>query len=118
MFVCRSLDEPPQLPAFTKCTRQERQATTPIAGLTSDVAEMAKAISHQYSSGQSSETVQSTRNTSGSGISPAKLANLRSNYLQQMRDLHSLFESGAITEAEFLEQKAPILEQLKILKPN
>jgi len=35
-----------------------------------------------------------------------------------MRDLHSLFECGAISESEFREQKAPILEQLKKLVPG
>ena len=42
------------------------------------------------------------------GISPGKIANLRSNYLQQLRDLHSLLESGAINDKEFQEQKMPI----------
>ena len=46
----------------------------------------------------SSATAVNPTVSSGSGISPGKIANLRSNYLQQMRDLHALFESGAITE--------------------
>jgi len=41
------------------------------------------------------------------GISPAKVVNLRSNYLQQIWDLYGLYESGATSEAEFKEQKAP-----------
>ena len=63
----------------------------------------------------SSATAVNPTVSSGSGISPGKIANLRSNYLQQMRDLHALFESGAITECEFREQKLPILDQLKRL---
>ena len=59
-----------------------------------------------------------TTSTPTAGISPGKVANLRSNYLQQMRDLHSLFESGAITESELQEQKVPILEQLKKFTPS
>ena len=38
-------------------------------------------------------------------ISPAKVANLRTSYLQQLRDLHQLFDCGAITESEFTDQK-------------
>ena len=53
--------------------------------------------------------------TVSAGISPGKFVNLRANYLQQIRDLHSLFENGAITECEFQEQKLPILEHLKKL---
>lgn len=53
-----------------------------------------------------------------SGISPSKLAGLRSSYLMQLKDLHSLYESGAISETEFQEQKAPILGHLKRLVPE
>lgn len=67
----------------------------------------------QNCSKQSVETTNTSSSTS-CAISPAKLATLRSNYIQQMRDVHALFESGAINEAE---QKKPILEQLKALKP-
>ena len=49
------------------------------------------------------------------GVSPGKIANLRSTYLHQMRDLHSLLESGCLTDAEFKEQKAAILDQLNKL---
>ena len=72
---------------------------------------MAKAMAYTQHSKQSEET---SSTTTSCAISPAKLASLRSNYLQQMRDLHSLFEGGAINEKEFLEQKAP---KLKALKP-
>ena len=36
--------------------------------------------------------------TVDAGIFPEKIVNLRANYLQQIRDLHSLFENGVITE--------------------
>lgn len=88
-----------------------------MAGLTNAVTEMAKAMVQHHTKNTSPSNTISNNATTGHGFSPAKLANIRSNYLQQMRDLHSLYESGAITEMEFLEQKAPILEQLKSLKP-
>ena len=113
-FVCcpsqknknRSLDEPPSsLPAFSG--REKR--TTPIAGLTTAVAEIAKAcVMAQQSSQQCggstvSATVPST--STSSSVSPAKVVDLRRNYLEQVKDLHSLLECGALTEAEFEEQK-------------
>ena len=111
--TCRSLDEPPSsLPAFG--SREKR--TTPIAGLTTAVAEIAKAMAHQHSTQQCTPAVSASASTS-SGASPAKIADLRRNYLGQMKDLHSLLECGALTESEFAEQKAPILEQLKKTKP-
>lgn len=48
--------------------------------------------------------------------SPGKIADIRSKYIQQLRELHSLFEIGALTDKEFADQKLPILEQLKKFK--
>jgi hypothetical protein len=76
---------------------------------------MARAISQQHLPGGHPSSPPPTSVTPSAGISPSKVANLRSNYLQQMRDLHSLYASGALTESEFLDQKMPILEQLKKL---
>lgn len=102
------------LPAFSG----NEKRTTPIAGLTSAVAEIAKAMAQQHSSQQHAPPSSvSTTTTPTSGVSPAKLADLRRNYLGQVKDLHSLLECGAITESEFAEQKAPILDQLKKMKP-
>jgi len=50
----------------------------------------------------------------GSSVSPGKIVNLRASYLQQLKDLHSLCDCGALTE---LNKKKPILEQLTKLKP-
>ena len=76
---------------------------------------MARAIKSQQSKPASqvqSQAVAALSSSASTGISPGKIANLRSNYLQQMR----AFERGALTQPEFLEQKKPILEQLKKLK--
>ena len=62
-----------------------------------------------------SATVPST--STSTSVSPATVVGLRRNYLEQVKDLHSLLECGALTEVEFEEQKAPILEQLKKMKP-
>lgn len=82
--------------------------------LTTAVSDMAKAMSPPTT--PNSRVVAVTQDSATiTGISPGKIANLRTNYLQQMRDLHSLFESGALNETEFQEQKQPILQQLKKL---
>ena len=113
LSLSRSLDDPPSYPAFSG--REKR--VTPIAGLTTAVAEMDRAMSQQHTPGgpPSSPTPTSQGVAPSASISPSKVANLRSNYLQQMRDLHSLYATGAQTEREFLDQKMPILEQLKKL---
>lgn len=92
-----------------------------MIGLTNAVTEMAKAMTNQHTSvhqpARSQPSSVSSDSSSG-GVSPAKLANLRSSYLQQLRELHSLYECGAINEAEYIEQKTPILDQLKKMTPR
>ena len=74
LHVYRSQDEPPGIPAFTG--RGQEKRGTPITGLTSAVAEMAKAIALQHA-----PTATASPST---GLSPNKIACLRSNYLQQL----------------------------------
>ena len=107
--ICRSMDDPPTIPAFTP---PRRQSPSPMAQLTSALTHIAGPMT------PSSQSAASVTTTTSGGISPAKLASLRTNYLQQMRDLHLLLESGAISETEFREPKMPILQQLKRLVPE
>ena len=103
------MDDPPTIPAFTP---PRRQNPTPMAQLTSALTHIAGAMT------PSSQSAASATTTTLGGISPAKLASLRTNYLQQMRDLHLLLESGAISETEFREQKNAYIKQLKKLVPE
>ena len=98
------MDDPSRIPAFAPT--QKQKGSSQIAQLTTALTQIAGAMTP---TSQSSLSVSA--NTSATSISPAKMANLRSNYLQQMRDLHCLRESGAISEAEFREQKIPILQK-------
>ena len=77
--------------------------------------EMAKSVISATAPNSSSST---DRLSQSSSMSPGKIAGLRSQYLQQMRELHQLFEVGALTEKEFSDQKAPILQQLTRLNPT
>jgi len=49
------------------------------------------------------------------GCSPMRRSNLRSQYMQQLKEWHSLYETGAISQHEFEEQKQIILEDLSKL---
>ena len=48
-------------------------------------------------------------------FSPAKRCNLRSQYVVQLKDLHTFYKSGALSKQEFDDQKAKIMEQLNEL---
>lgn len=109
------MDEPPKVPIFTGCRVKK---SSQVEVLTTAVTEMAKAMTTgRGKSPLPTPSPSSSSVSSGTGISPGKIANLRSNYLQQMRDLHLLYESGALTNKEFCEQKVPILDQLKKMSP-
>ncbi|XP_065885563.1 uncharacterized protein [Dysidea avara] len=102
----KSLDDPPGIPAF--CGRQKSSnSNSTVHALT----EMAKNITSISAAPNKPDLCAST------SISPGKVANLRASYLQQLRDLYQLFDCGAITQSEFIEQKKPILDQLTKLKP-
>jgi hypothetical protein len=45
-------------------------------------------------------------------ITPIRAADLKSTYIKQIRELHSLQDVGAITEADFQKQKKTILDQM------
>ena len=48
-------------------------------------------------------------------IAPIKAAGLKSTYITQIRDLHSLLESGAISDQDFQKQKGIIMESMNKL---
>ena len=47
------------------------------------------------------------------GISPAKKAQIRSQYLQQLRELQKLRDEGTINDSEFAEEKERVLHTLR-----
>ena len=96
------MDDPPGITAF--CSREKDSSQN----LLQDIAKVLIILKPQ-------EPKPEASSSTSVGYSPGKVANLRSNYLQQIRELHTLFECGALTQDEFKEQKEPILNQLKKL---
>ena len=72
------MNTPPDIPAFKGSKERKRV-------LKSAVTKMANVLT-LFTNVECSKNSSTT--SAGSGISPAKLAALHSNYLQQMRDLH------------------------------
>ena len=99
-------------------TGYRAKKTSQVEVLNTAVTQMANMAKAMTSGVQSPAAPALPKPTTQTGVSPGKIASLRSNYLQQMRDLHLLYESGALTDKEFCEQKIPILEQLKQMSPS
>ena len=46
---------------------------------------------------------------SGGSLTPSKVTSLRTTYIQQIKDLHSLKEAGAISNEDFVKQRDVLL---------
>ena len=100
----------PSVPMFT--SKGGRQ--TPSSTLTNAFTNMASSIASALSNNQTPTKSSST----GSSSSPVRVVQMRSQYIQQLKDLHSLFEAGALSEQEYAEEKDSILAQLKKMTPR
>lgn len=106
-----SLEEAPSAPMFVGKTPKPKKAPNTEMGTV--FTEMAKSIITALKPSPTSEPVPAQ--PLSCGISPGKTADIRSKYLQQMRELFSLYEAGALTEREFANQKGTVLGQLNKL---
>ncbi len=110
-------DSPPPYPMFNggRSTRNKSSTSEIAAAFTTMAHAFAGNLQPRQLLPPASTTASTSTSTAAttSGASPGRIADLRAKYIQQIKELHSLFESGALTETEFLDQKRPVLEQLK-----
>ena len=101
-----STDEPPNTPLFS-VGRSRRSGSTSLneafSGLANSISD---AMKHNM---VATPTMVSTTN------SPGKAVSLRSKYMEQLRELHSLFDIGALTAAEYEEQRSVIVDLMRQL---
>ena len=109
-----SYDVPPPYPMFNGGRTTQKKAN-PSSDLTTAFTSMAQAVAMAFK--PSPSTPQQTVLPERVHTSQEKIADVRSKYIQQIKELHSLLQIGALSEEEFLDQKHPVLEQLKKLQP-
>ena len=107
----KSIDDAPGAPMFTAGGKQGKIAQSP---LTQAFTEMASSIATVFSS----QNVSPNPPAKTSSSSPYKVADLRDKYIQQLRELHSLLEAGAINDAEYAEEKETVVKQLKTTRTS
>ena len=97
-----STDEPPNSPLFS-VGRSRRSGSTSLneafTGLANSISDVMK---HKTT-------------TASANNSPGKAVSLRSKYMEQLRELHSLFDMGALTAAEYEEQRSVIVDLMRQL---
>ena len=113
-----SYDLPPRIPMFTggRTIKPKAQHTSDLTVALTTMAEAVTGALKPKEVSIASTAVTTTVTAVPCCSSPGKIADIRSKYIQQLRELHALYEIGALTETEFTKQKLPVLEQLKKFK--
>ena len=103
-------DSPPNIPLFG-CDKSKPVNTVEVlAGAAIKVLDYYKQPSSQEGNTQHPA---STKSGDTPGISPAKKVQIRSQYLQQLRELQKLCDEGTLTCEEFAEENRHVLCTLR-----
>ena len=113
-------DNPPSIPLFgceksSKAGKsKDERAVEFLAGAAIQVIDYFK----KQSSSEEANTVrhQAPKSAEMIGITPAKKAQIRSQYLQQLHELQKLCDEGTINDAEFAEGKEGVLHTLRSMQ--
>lgn len=102
-------EEPPQVPMLGN--QRKHTCTTSNSGtdLSDTLTGVAIAIKNAFSP-------DSQRDFSKHAFSPSKALDMRSKYIQQLKDLMSLHEMGGLTTEEYEEERCIIVQQMRKLE--
>ena len=120
-----SLDEPPQGSFFSNIqgrTHGVKKSDTSDV-LTTAVSTLATSLAaalqpHSNDNTARPSTPPPHNHSSSSVITPIRAAELKTTYIAQIKELHSLAELGAITTHQYEEQRDCILKQMDRLNPK
>ena len=102
-------EEPPQVPMFGNQRKHTRTTSNSGADLSDALTGVAIAIKNAFSP-------DSQRDLSKHAFSPSKAVDMRSKYIQQLKDLMSLHEMGGLTTEEYEEERCIIVRQMRKLQ--
>lgn len=101
-----SMDEPPNSPLFGVGKSRRSSSTSLNEAFTGLANSISDAMKHN---------IVATPTSASSTNSPGKAVSLRSKYMEQLRELHSLFDMGALTAAEYEEQRSVVVDLMRQL---
>ena len=105
--IHESMEEPPQVPMFgAQRKRASPRGGSPDGNLSNALTGVAAAI----------RDVLSPQPNRISLSSPSKAVDLRSKYLQQLKDVLSLHDMGGLTDEEYEEERSTIVRQMRKLQ--
>ena len=111
-------DNPPNVPTFGFNSKKHSKDMGNVCEALSSVAEgFMRAIKAPTPDVTTSSPPRAHKGTqlNEMGVSPGKCALLRSQYIQQLKQVHELLELTAITKEEYEEKKSEILKKMQQL---
>lgn len=111
--VHKDMDEAPQVPMFDRGTPRKRTSSSGT-DLSNALTDVAVAIKNAFNPPSPSETCTPT-STRSTYSSPRKAADLRSRYIQQLKELASLREIGALTSEEYEAERVTVVKLMREL---
>ena len=109
VYTCTDKEEPPQVPMFGNQRKHTRTTSNSGTDLSDALTGVAFAIKNAFSP-------DSQRDLSKHAFSPSKAVDMRSKYIQQLKDLMSLHEMGGLTTEEYEEERCIIVRQMRKLQ--
>ena len=108
-------ENPPQNPMFGYNGKTHAKTPSLTEALTSVAEGIARVLRPPVPTGNQSPPTSSRAQLNEMGVSPSKCATLRSQYIEQLKQLHQLLELTAISKDEYVQQKADILKKMQQL---
>ena len=108
--VHKDKDEPPHVPMFgsqRKCSTSSNSGTDLSNALTNVAVAITNALRPDSQRGSPAQS---------HAFSPSKAVNMRTKYIQQLKDLLSLHEMGGLTTEEYEEERAIVVRQMRKLQ--
>ena len=108
-------ENPPQNPMFGYNGKSQTKTPSLTEPLSSVAEGLAYALPYPTPSGNQSPPTSFCAQLNEMGVSPSKCASLRSQYIDQLKQLHQLLELTVISKDEYDLQKADILKKMQQL---
>ena len=108
-------ENPPQNPMFGYNGKSQTKTPSLTEPLSSVAEGLAYALLSPTPSGNQSPPTSSCAQLNEMGVFPSKCASLRSQYIDQIKQLHQLLELTVISKDEYDLQKADILKKMQQL---
>ena len=111
----KDTDNPPQTPMFGYNGNKPEKSTSVTDALSSVAEGVMRALKSPTPLRSQSPPTTSRPQLNEVGVSPSKCASLRSQYIEQIKQLHQLLELTAINKDEYEKQKADVLKKMEQL---